>query len=181
MKIVISVLSLLTVLAVSQCYAGREIAVTTSSFKGGEEVDARYRNDGDNISPALAWENIPEGTKEIVVICDDPDAPYGTFTHWIVFNIPPVARGLKEGVSSSDIPDHEIKFGRNDFNGSGYDGPRPPWGVHRYYFKVYAVDTTLGLDSGASRKEVLDAMKGHVLAEGQVMGKATARPRRTGQ
>lgn len=181
MRNIIFTISLLTVLAVTQCHAAQKIAVTTTSFKEGGEMGEKYRNDGGNVSPALAWGSVPDGTKEIVVICDDPDAPIGIFTHWIVFNIPPAVKGLEEGASTAAIPGHEIKFGLNDFKRTAYDGPRPPWGVHRYFFKVYALDASLGLDTGASRKDVLGAMKGHILAEGEVMGRAAARPGRREQ
>jgi Raf kinase inhibitor-like YbhB/YbcL family protein len=124
-----------------------------------------------DISPPLAWTSGPEGTKTFALICDDPDAPMGTWVHWVLFNLPADIIELRENV----LPERELKSGTkqgmNDFRKIGYGGPCPPGGTHRYYFKLYALDTKINLDAGATKSELLKAMEGHILAEGQLMGR----------
>ena len=144
--------------------------VTSSAFGQGEPIPTQYTCDGDDISPPLAWENPPEGTKSFTLINDDPDAPVGTWDHWILFNLPADARSLPEAVP----PDAELtgggQHGQNSWRRLGYGGPCPPSGTHRYFFKLYALDTTLDLDSGANKKQVLQAMEGHILGQAELMG-----------
>lgn len=134
-------------------------------------IPRRYACDGEDISPPLAWTGIPEGTKTIALIGDDPDAPIGTWVHWVLFNLPADVKELAEAVP----PDKELssgaKQGKNDFRRIGYGGPCPPGGTHRYFFKLYALDSVLDLAAGVSKADLLKAMQGHVLAEGQLMGK----------
>lgn len=144
-----------------------QIKVTSSAFKDGDFIPSKYTCDGKDIMPPLSWQGIPEETQSIVLIVDDPDAPSGTFTHAVFFDISPT----KEGVAEGEEPGIS---GINDFGRLGYGGPCPPrgHGVHRYYFKVYALDVqSLKLKSGAYRTAVERAMKGHIVAYGELMGK----------
>jgi Raf kinase inhibitor-like YbhB/YbcL family protein len=127
--------------------------------------------DGTDVSPDLAWTGIPEGTRSLALICDDPDAPMGTWVHWVLFNIPPDETGLPAEVAPEASLSNGAIHGTNDFSRLGYGGPCPPGGTHRYYFKLYALDTKLNLDSGATKAQLEDAMESHILAEGQLMGK----------
>ena len=121
-------------------------------------------------SPPLKWGPVPDGTKSVAIIVDDPDAKGGTFVHWVVYAIPPDVSEFPKGLPSTELLPSGVKQGINDANQIGYSGPCPPSGSHRYFFKVYALDTKLGLEPGATKKELLAAMDGHVLAEGQLMG-----------
>lgn len=141
--------------------------LASAAFSAGEPIPVRYSCDGEDISPALAWNNPPEGTQSITLIMDDPDAPGGTWDHWIVFNIPANARELPEAVSAEDI---SAIFGQNSWGRGDYGGPCPPGGTHRYFFKLYALDTTLSSGESANKGEVLAAMEGHILAEAELMG-----------
>jgi Raf kinase inhibitor-like YbhB/YbcL family protein len=147
------------------------LELSSSAFKEGETIPRQYTRDGDDTSPPLRWADPPEGTKSFALICDDPDAPSGTFTHWVLFNLPPDTRELKAAIPTRETLDSGAKQGKNDFGKIGYGGPAPPKGKpHHYYFKLYALDTTLDLPAGASKEKVPAAMKGHVLAEGRLMG-----------
>ncbi len=147
------------------------IVVTSPAFKEGTPIPTRHTCDGEDVSPALAWTGIPEGAKSIVVICDDPDAPVGTWVHWVLYNVPATAQGLPEGVAKAETLPDGSRQGLNDFGRVGYGGPCPPRGKpHRYYWRVYALDTMLSLPSRATRKAVDNAMRGHVLASGVLMG-----------
>jgi Raf kinase inhibitor-like YbhB/YbcL family protein len=140
--------------------------VASTAFAEGQPIPQKYTGDGDDVSPPLTWSDPPAGTKSFALICDDPDAPRGTWVHWVLFNLPPTLRGLPEGASAGAAID-----GVSDFGEVGYGGPAPPKGKpHRYYFKVYALDTTLNLPAGASKADVMAACKGHVLSEGELMG-----------
>lgn len=152
-----------------QCYAQGGIKVTSSAFKDGAELPAKYRGDNENIAPPLEWSGVPNGAKSITIICEDPDAPAGTFVHWVLFNIPPEVTNIEEGMSPTIMVNNEVKHGLNDFAKIGYYGPTPPSGTHRYFFRVYALDTALSLDTGAGKKKVLNAMEGHILARGEIM------------
>jgi Raf kinase inhibitor-like YbhB/YbcL family protein len=134
-------------------------------------IPERYTCDGTDVSPDLAWTGIPEGTRSLALICDDPDAPMGTWVHWVLFNIPPDETGLPAEVAPEASLSNGAIHGTNDFSRLGYGGPCPPGGTHRYYFKLYALDTKLNLDSGATKAQLEDAMESHILAEGQLMGK----------
>jgi Raf kinase inhibitor-like YbhB/YbcL family protein len=147
------------------------IALSSSTFEEGGTIPPKYTCDGEDMSPPLKWEGIPEGTRSIALISDDPDAPMGTWVHWVMWNIPPEARGLPEHVPPDpQLPDGSHQ-GITDFGRPGYGGPCPPSGTHRYYFKVYALGTTLDLPTSARKADLLKAVEGHVLAEGQLMGR----------
>jgi len=144
------------------------ITVTSTAFGEGGMIPKKYTCDDKDVSPQLAWTNIPAGAKSIALICDDPDAPVGTWVHWVVFNIPASVTGLPEGVKA--LPGGALQ-GVNDFRKLDYGGPCPPGGTHRYFFKVYALDTMLTLKERASKTELLKAMEGHILGQGQLMGR----------
>lgn len=148
-----------------------QMKLTSTSFKEGELMQAKYTCDGENISPQLEWTGIPENTKSLALISDDPDAPAGDWVHWVIYNIPPTITELKEGFPRDKELQNGIKQGKNDFGKIGYDGPCPPGGTHRYYFKLYALDIILEKDYGLTKKELLKAMEGHILAETSLMGK----------
>ncbi len=148
-----------------------EIKITSSAFEDGGLIPAKYTCDGADISPPLQWDAIPEGTKSIALICDDPDAPMGTWVHWVLFNLPSDAKELAENIPTEETLPYGAKQGVNDFGRVGYGGPCPPGGTHRYFFKIYALDEELDLAAGADKKDLLNAMEGHILAEGQLIGK----------
>jgi Raf kinase inhibitor-like YbhB/YbcL family protein len=151
------------------------IQVSSAAFEEGGMIPAKYTCDGDDISPPLQWAGIPQATKSIALICDDPDAPMGTWVHWVMWNIPPEVKELAEHIlSEPELPDG-ARQGLSDFRRPGYGGPCPPSGVHRYYFKIYALDTMLDLPDSTRKADLLKAMKGHILAEGQLMGKYSRR------
>jgi Raf kinase inhibitor-like YbhB/YbcL family protein len=144
--------------------------VTSSAFEEGGLIPRKYTCDGDNISPPLSWESVPEETRSIALIADDPDALSGTFVHWVLCGLPPDVQELPE-----DIPNDEATSvgaqGVNDFGEIGYGGPCPSRGTHRYFFKVYALDAPTGLAPGKTKADLLRAMEGHILAQGQIMGR----------
>lgn len=144
------------------------INVTSTAFGEGAMIPKKYACDAQNVSPQIAWTGVPAGAKSIALICDDPDAPVGDWVHWVVYNMPASTKELAEGIQS--LPAGS-KRGTNDFRKLGYGGPCPPSGVHRYYFKIFALDMALSLDDGATKAQVLKAMDGHVLAQGALMGR----------
>ncbi len=147
------------------------IKVTSPAFKEGGMIPSKYTSDGADISPPLQWEGIPAGTQSIALINDDPDAPMGTWVHWVMWNIPPDKKELPENVPHDQkLPDGSCQ-GITDFRQPGYGGPAPPSGTHRYFFKVYALDTKLDMLTGSTKAQLVKAMEGHILAEGQLMGK----------
>lgn len=147
------------------------IKVTSPAFEEGGMIPYKYTSDGENVSPPLKWEAVPNGTKCIALISDDPDAPMGTWVHWVMWNIPVDVRELAENVPPDvDLLDGS-RQGVTDFGRHGYGGPSPPSGTHRYYFKIYALDTKLDVPSSSKKADLLKAMEGHVIAEGQLMGK----------
>jgi len=148
-----------------------EIKITSRAFNDGEMIPKQYTCDGRDISPPLAWDSVPGRTKSFALICNDPDAPVGVWIHWVIYNIPSEVKELLENVPPQKIIENDAKQGKNDFRNIGYGGPCPPGGVHRYYFKIYALDTELSLEAGATKVELLNAMEGHILAKGQLMGK----------
>jgi len=148
-----------------------QIEIKSSAFEEGGMIPPKYTCDGADVSPPLSWTSVPEGTKTIALICDDPDAPMGTWVHWVLFNLPADVKELPENVPSEKNLDNGAMQGTNDFGNIGYGGPCPPGGTHRYYFKFYALDTEVNLQGGATKKELLKAMEGHILAEGQLMGR----------
>jgi len=148
-----------------------ELKITSSAFEEGGMIPKQYTCDGANISPPLRWTSVPLGTKSLALICDDPDAPMGIWVHWIIFNLPTNINELPESIPPQKTLENGAKQGINDFPKIGYAGPYPPSGTHRYYFKLYALDTEIDLDAGATKRELLKAIKGHILAEGQLMGR----------
>jgi Raf kinase inhibitor-like YbhB/YbcL family protein len=146
--------------------------VSSPAFDDGQTIPAKYTADGADKSPELRWGGAPANAQSFALICEDPDAPRGTWTHWVLFNLPADTTNLPEGTAADKELPNGARQGKNDFGKIGYGGPSPPKGPpHRYYFKVYALDAKLDLPAGATRKQLLDAIKGHVQAEGQVMGK----------
>jgi Raf kinase inhibitor-like YbhB/YbcL family protein len=144
----------------------------TTAFTPGGDIPTRYTCQGADVSPALTWTDPPAGTKSFALIADDPDAPIGTFVHWVVYDLPATARRLPEAIAGNDEMGGGGRQGMNDFRMSGYAGPCPPPGkYHRYFFRLYAVDKVLNLKGGATRREVDQAMQGHVLAQAEVMGR----------
>ena len=150
-----------------------EIKVTSTAFEEGGMIPRQYTCDGADISPALAWTDVPEGTKALALICDDPDAPMGTWVHWVLFNLPADMSRLPENIPPQKTLDSGAKHGINDFRKLGYGGPCPPGGTHRYFFKIYALDREIDSDSGISKEDLLKAIKGHILSQGQLMGRYT--------
>jgi len=147
------------------------IQISSTAFAEGQPIPDQYTCAGPDVSPPLTWTNVPTGTKSFALIADDPDAPMGTWVHWVIYNLPPATMSLVENTPPSPELPNGAKQGINDFRQIGYGGPCPPRGKpHHYFFKVYALDTTLNLKSGATKKELLKAMNGHVLAEGRLMG-----------
>lgn len=149
-----------------------QIRITSAAFQEGGMIPKQYTCEGANISPPLAWDSIPAGTKSLALICDDPDAPTKTWTHWLLFNLPAGAKELPEKVPPQEKLAGGGVQGMNDFRKIGYGGPCPPPGSpHRYYFKLYALDTDLALNAGATKEQLLKGMEGHIVAEGQLLGK----------
>jgi Raf kinase inhibitor-like YbhB/YbcL family protein len=148
-----------------------DFKIYSSSFKEGELIPGKYGYYDGNISPQLSWATPPEGTKSFALIVDDPDAPIGDWVHWIVFNMTKDANELKENASSEKLLPQGSVEGLNDFKKNNYGGPCPPAGTHRYYFKLYALDSILQLKESATKKILLEAMKGHILAQTALMGK----------
>jgi Raf kinase inhibitor-like YbhB/YbcL family protein len=147
------------------------IKITSPAFEQGGMIPSKYTADGENISPPLKWEGVPEGTVTIAVISDDPDAPVGTWVHWVMWNVPPDKKELSENVPPDPrLPDGSMQ-GITDFRKPGYGGPAPPSGTHRYYFKIYALDTKLDLPESSTKANLVKAMQGHILAQGELMGK----------
>jgi len=148
------------------------LRLKTSAFTPGTEIPVPFTRDGSDTSPALAWSAPPENTRSLALIADDPDAPGRTWVHWVLYDLPPEARQLPEGIPPEGALTSGARQGRNDFGTIGYGGPCPPPGpAHRYYFKLYALDRTLGLPAGATRAQVERAMRGHILAQGELMGR----------
>jgi Raf kinase inhibitor-like YbhB/YbcL family protein len=146
------------------------IKVKSTVFGEGNPIPKRYTCDDLNVSPPLEMSGVPESAKSLAVICEDPDAPSGVWTHWVIFNIPPESKTLPEGVEMHELFEDGSKQGLNDSGRVGYSGPCPPGGTHRYYFRVYALDSKLDLPPRISKQELLNAMEGHVLDKGQLMG-----------
>jgi Raf kinase inhibitor-like YbhB/YbcL family protein len=146
------------------------LTIRSPVFHEGGSIPARYTCDGEDVSPPLEWSGVPEGTKSLALTCDDPDAPAGLWVHWVVFDLPPSATGLPEGVPVTPEISGGGRQGKNDFRKIGYGGPCPPGGTHRYVFTLYALDSTLGLPAGATRQDLLAAIKNHTLGEATLTG-----------
>jgi Raf kinase inhibitor-like YbhB/YbcL family protein len=146
-------------------------ALTTTAFADGGGIPRKYTCDGADVSPALNWNDVPAGTQSFALIADDPDAPVGTWTHWIIWNIPANTAALPEAMAKVGESGDGARQGKNDFKRIGYGGPCPPPGqAHRYFFKLYALDAKLDIEAGGSRGELERAMKKHVLAQTELMG-----------
>lgn len=147
-------------------------AIKSSAFVAGAEIPQRYTCMGDDVSPALEWSGAPAKTVSFALIMDDPDAPSGTWTHWVLWNLPAKTQGLAEGVAKRDPLENNARQGRNSDNNIGYNGPCPPSGrAHRYFFRLYALDENLELPPGAGRVSLLEAIKGHILGQAEYMGR----------
>ena len=148
-----------------------KLELASAAFDEGGRIPARYTGEGADISPPLSWSGVPEETKSLALICDDPDAPGRTWVHWVIYDIQPDTTELPEAVPSDREVLGSAKQGMTDFRQIGYGGPMPPPGrPHRYMFKLYALDTMLNLESGATKEKLLNAMEGHIMAEGQLTG-----------
>ena len=148
------------------------IQISSSAFANGGTIPKQFTCDGADVSPQLDWSDVPQGTKSIVLIVDDPDAPAGTWVHWVLYNLPGNTNRISEGIQKQERLPNGARQGRNDFRKIGYNGPCPPPGkVHRYFFKLYALDQALDLKAGAGKADVERAMKGHILTQGELIGK----------
>jgi len=146
--------------------------LSSTAFPPGGDIPSKYTCSGADVSPALSWTDPPAGTQSFALIADDPDAPVGTWVHWVAYDLPAGARQLPEGVPKTDAIAGGGVQGQNDFRKTGYGGPCPPPGKpHRYYFKLYALDSKCNLKPGAAKKAVEQAMQGHILAQAEVMGR----------
>jgi len=146
--------------------------LTSSAFKAGDMIPRKHSCDGGDVSPPLSWTEPPAGTVSFAVIVDDPDAPAGTWVHWVVYDVPATTRGLPEGVPPDETLKGGGRQGTNSFRKTGHGGPCPPRGApHRYFFKLYALDRTLGLAAGATKQDVTKAMEGHVKGQAELMGR----------
>jgi len=155
-----------------EAQTGGAMQLTSASFPNGGTIPKKYTCDGSDVSPALTWSGAPQGTQGFALIADDPDAPVGTWSHWVLYDLPAGTTSLAESVSKVDAPPGGGQQGKNDFGKTGYGGPCPPPGTpHRYFFKLYAVDRRLDLKPGARQKEVERALQGHILAQAELMGK----------
>lgn len=146
------------------------LELTSTAFGEGDRIPERYTCDGEDISPPLSWNGISADTVSFVLIMDDPDASVGTWVHWVVFNIPSTSKGLSENYPGvSELPEG-AKHGINSWQRIGYGGPCPPGGMHRYFFKLYALDCRLDLEAGSPSSEVTGAMQSHIIAQTHLMG-----------
>ncbi len=150
--------------------------IKSSAFKAGESIPSKFTCDNIDVSPQLAWSKVPSGTKTFALIADDPDAPSGTYVHWVMFNIPGNLRELSENIPKTESLENGAIQGKNDFGKIGYGGPCPPSGTHRYYFKLYALDAELDAKPGITKRELVKAMDIHILEEGQLMGRYKRKP-----
>ena len=147
--------------------------INSAAFLNQGSIPANYTCEGANLSPALSWTEIPKSAKSLALVMDDPDAPVGTWVHWLVYNIPVDAKSLPSAMPPLEELPHGVRQGKNGFHKIGYGGPCPPpgHGVHRYFFRLYALNKLLDLPGGASRKEVDDAMRGHIVSRAELVGR----------
>jgi len=152
-------------------YPGFCLEMKSSAFENGGFIPSKYTCEDEDISPPLSWSDVPKGTKSFALICDDPDAPFGVWVHWVIFNIPADKRKLEENILKKGLLPERIIQGLNDFGKVGWGGPCPPPGKpHRYIFKLYALDTILSIEEGATKEELIEAMKSHILTETKLIG-----------
>ena len=147
------------------------IKIVSAAFEEGGMIPKQYTCDGPSVSPPLSWTGVPKGAKSLALICDDPDAPSKTWVHWVIYNIPPDTMGFPEHVAADSTLPNGARNGISDFGKFGYGGPCPPSGTHRYFLKLYALDTVLNLSGRVTKKDLLVAMEKHIVGEGQLMGK----------
>ena len=149
-----------------------QLTIKSDAFVSGQSIPAKYTCIGRNISPPLTWNEPPAGTQSFALIMDDPDAPVGTWVHWVLYNIPLAKRDLQEDlpITGKNMDPNAIYVGKNSSGNIGYDGPCPPSGTHRYIFKLYALDTTINLLPGVTREQILKEMDGHILAQSELVG-----------
>ncbi len=147
--------------------ASESLTLTSSAFKDSAFIPIDYTKEGKDLSPPLEWKNVPKGTKSMALICDDPDAPGGSWIHWVLYNIPPLPDHLEEGAKNLS-PD--VIFGKNSWGDLSYGGPQPPSGTHHYLFTLYALDTVLKLEKGVTKEDLLKSIKGHVLDKATLTG-----------
>lgn len=151
---------------------GVALRVTTTAFQPGGAIPKKFTCDGPDVSPPLAWPDLPAGTQSIALIMQDPDAPMGNWVHWVLYDLPASARELPENVAKQEQLLNGARQGRNDFRKIGYGGPCPPAGpAHRYFIEVFALDAKTNLQPGATKAELEKAMQGHILAQGELMGR----------
>ncbi len=145
--------------------------VSSIAFKDNGFIPKQHTCDGAGFSPPLQWRDIPEGTRSLAMICDDPDAPGGMFVHWVIYNIPPNIQQFAENIAHVERLSFGAIQGKNDFGMIGYGGPCPPKGVHRYFFRLFALDETLEMGPGSSKDRLLEEMNGHLIGTCQIIGK----------
>jgi len=155
----------------AQSEGEKSMELTSTAFTEGGMIPEKYTCDDMDISPPLAWGNIPEGTKSLALICDDPDAPMGIWVHWVLYNLPPELKELPEAIPAQRILPDGSKQGVTDFRKIGYGGPCPPGGTHRYYFKLYALNIMLELQGDPTKSDLEATMQGHILGQCQLMGR----------
>lgn len=148
------------------------LELSSNSFKHNEFIPEEYTCEGDNVSPHLSWSGFPEGTESFVIICEDPDAPFKTWVHWVIYDIPKENNELAKGIPAQEVLDFGAKQGINDFGYIGYGGPCPPRGeTHRYFFRIFALNKKLNLTPGMDKKSLLEAIKEYIIEEAELMGK----------
>ena len=165
------VIIFLVLLSLALMSQAKKMVLNSPAFKEGDLIPKIYTCDGEDLSPQLAWEAPPGGTQSFALICDDPDAPMGTWVHWVAWNIPKDCNSLQKGIAKTPKFGSGIMQGKNSWPRTGYDGPCPPPGkAHRYCFKLYALDCLLTVKENATKEELLSAMKGRILEEASLMG-----------
>jgi Raf kinase inhibitor-like YbhB/YbcL family protein len=151
--------------------AKMQMQLSSDAFANGQPIPDKYTCHGQDMSPPLKWSGAPSQTKSIALTVEDPDAPSGTFTHWVIFNVPATATSFSEDIAKTGTLPDGSKQGNNSFGNIGYNGPCPPAGqMHHYIFKIYALDSTVSLDTGAQKEDLLNAINGHILAQGEWTG-----------
>jgi len=165
---ILLIFSLFSTIAIAKNKEEKQMELISTVFSNNQIIPKKYTCDGEDVSPPIEWRNVPENTKSFVLIVDDPDAPRGTWDHWILFNIPPHVITLSENISR--LPSGTVE-GINSWGKTGYGGPCPPSGIHRYIFKLYALDVLLSLPEKATKPVILKAMNGHVIALAELIGK----------
>ena len=173
---VFSLVFIAGVLLFQPCGFGKEdgmkkIVVTSSAFGEGDRIPSDFTCDGVNMSPPIEWSGVPANTGSLAVIVDDPDAPSGNWVHWLVYDLSPSLTQLPAGIPKGERLSGGGLQGRTDFGALGYGGPCPPKGTHRYFFKVYALDAMLNLKPGVTKADLLKAMEGRILGQGELMGR----------